>query len=70
MSTELMKKLFRVRQTHYNLRNPHHFAIQSIDSVYYGSESIPNLGPRIWNVVPNICPCRLCKTYVPRISFL
>ena len=47
MSTELMKKLFRVRQTHYNLRNPHHFAIQSIDSVYYGSESMPNLGPRI-----------------------
>ena len=51
MSTELMQGLFCVRQTHYNLRNPHHFAITSINSVYHGSESISNLGPRIWNLV-------------------
>ena len=91
MSTELMQRLFCVRQTHYNLKNPHHFGIPSINSVYHGSESISNLGNRIWNLVPDrlkelksissfkneikrwqpeFCPCRLCKTYIPRVGFL
>ena len=48
-----MERLFYVRQTHFNLRNPHHFAIPSVNSVYHGSESILNLGPRIWNLVPD-----------------
>ena len=42
MSTELIQRPFCVRQTHFNLRNPHHFAIPSINSVYHGSESISN----------------------------
>ena len=91
MSTELMQGLFCVRQTNHNLRNPHHFAIPSINSVYHGSESISNLGPRIRNLVrdrlkglnsissfkheikkwqPELCSCRLCKTYIPRVGFL
>ena len=53
MSTELMQGLFCVRQTHYNLRNCHHFTFPSINSVYHGSDSISNLGPRIWNLVPD-----------------
>ena len=55
MSTELMQGLFCVSNlcTNYNLRNPHHFAIPSINSVYHGSESISNLEPRIWNLVPD-----------------
>ena len=53
MSTELIQGLFWVRQTHYNLRNPHHFAIPSVNFVYHGSESISNLGLRIWNLVPD-----------------
>ena len=86
-----MQALFCVRQTRYNLRNPHHFAISNVNSVYHDSESIPNLGPRIWNLVPDrlkelnsissfkneikrwhpeICPCRLCKTYIARVGFL
>ena len=52
MSTELIHGLFCVRQTYYNLRNPHHFDIPSVNFVYHGSESISNLGPRIWNLVP------------------
>ena len=46
-SAELMQGFFCVRQTHYNLRNPNHFAIPSINSVYHGSESLSNLGARI-----------------------
>ena len=53
ISTKLMQGLFCVRQTHYNLRNPHHFAIPSVNSVYHGSETISNLGSRIWNLVPD-----------------
>ena len=53
MSTELMQGRFCVRQTHYNLRNPHHFAIPSVNSFHHGSKSISNLGPRIWNLVPD-----------------
>ena len=53
MLTELMQELFCVRQTHYNLRNPHHFATPSINSIYYGSESMSNLRPRISNFAPD-----------------
>ena len=53
MSTELMQGLFCVTQNHYNLRNPHHFAIPSVNSIYHDSESISNLGHRIWNLVPD-----------------
>ena len=52
MSPELLRELFYVRQIHYNLRNHHHFAISTINSVYPGSEIISNLEPRIWNSVP------------------
>ena len=55
MSRELMQGLFCVSNlcTNYNLRNSHHFAIPSISSVYHGSESISNIGPRIWNLLPD-----------------
>ena len=42
---------FCVKQTHYDMRKPHHFAISSINSIYYISESISNFGPIIWNLV-------------------
>ena len=82
--------LFCVRQTHYKLKNPNHFAIPNVNSVYHVSESISNLGHRIWNLIPDrlkelnnissfknkikrwqpeICPCRFCKTYIPRVGF-
>ena len=90
MLTELMQRFFCVRQTHYNQRNPHHFTIPSVNFVYHGFESISNLGPKIWNLVPDrlkelnsmnsfkneikrwqpeICPCRLYKTYIRCVVF-
>ena len=54
MSTELMHGLFCVRQTHCNLRNPHHIANRSLNSLYHPSESISNLGHRIWDLVLDI----------------
>ena len=48
-----MQGLFCVRQSDYNLRNPNHLAIPSINSVYRSSESVSNPKARIWNIVPN-----------------
>ena len=53
MLTELMQGHFCVGQAHYNFRNPHHFAIPSVNSVYHGCESISSLGPRKWSLVPD-----------------
>ena len=37
----------------YNLRHDSYFAIPNVKFVYQGTESLSNLGPRIWNLVPN-----------------
>ena len=49
MLIQLMKGLFCVRQSPYNLRNPTGFAVPSKNSVYNGSESISYLRPKILN---------------------
>ena len=45
ISTELMQGSFCVKQTNYNLRNTHHFAVPNVNYVYHGSESVLNIGP-------------------------
>ena len=42
-----------VKQSHYNLRRCNDFRIPSTRTVYYGSESISYLGPKIWNILPD-----------------
>ena len=60
LSPEIMTELFEQRnENHYNLRNNVHFITPQIRTVYYGSESISFLGPKIWNILPdrlNILP--------------
>ena len=83
--------LFHAGQNNYDLRHVSYFAIPNVKSVYYGTKSLSNLGPRICNLVPDKlkqlvdihafkkeikkwkpenCPCRLCKTYIPRVGFI
>ena len=45
--------LFHVQQNNYNLRDDSYFAIPNVKSLYHGTESLSNLGPRIWNLVPD-----------------
>ena len=53
LSPPITSDLFEVRENNYNLRNQSYFLIPTVKTVYHGSESIKNLGPRIWNLVPD-----------------
>ena len=53
LSPAIIANLFHVRQNNYNLRHDSYFAIPNVKSVYHGTESLSNLGPRIWNLVPD-----------------
>ena len=53
LSPAIIADLFHVRQNNYNLRHDSYFAIPNVISVYHGTKSLSNLGPRIWNLVPN-----------------
>ena len=53
LSPPIISDLFKVRENNYNLRNCSYFSIPNVKTVYHGSESLSNLGPRIWNLVPD-----------------
>ena len=53
LSPPIIADLFHVQQNNYNLRHDSYFAITNVKSVYYDMESLSNLGPRIWNLVPD-----------------
>ena len=53
LSPPIVADLFEVRQNNYNLKHRSYFSIPNFKSVYHGSESLKNLGPRIWNLVPD-----------------
>ena len=53
LSAPIVADLFKVRQNNCNLKHCSYFSIPNVKSVYHGSESLSNLGPRIWNLVPN-----------------
>ena len=47
LSPAIIADLFHVRQNNYNLRHDPYFVISNVKSVYYGRESLSNLGPTI-----------------------
>ena len=53
LSPPIVADLFMVRQNNYNLKHRSYFSVPNVKSVYHGSESLSNLGPRIWNLVPD-----------------
>ena len=42
-----------INKNPYNLRQNSQFSRTRINAVYDGSESISNLGPKIWDLVPS-----------------
>ena len=53
LSPPVVADLFEVRQNNYNLKHRSYFSIPNVKFVYHGSESLSNLWPRIWNLVPD-----------------
>ena len=53
LSPPIVADLFEIRQNNYNLKHRSYFSIPNVKSVYHGSESLSNLGQRIWNLVPD-----------------
>ena len=51
---EIPSDIFMERTNyHYNLRNRSDFITPQVNSVYRGTESITNLGPKIWDMAPD-----------------
>ena len=53
LSTPLMKDIFPVNRNPYNLRQKSQFSRPRINTVYHGTKSVSNLGPKIWDLVPS-----------------
>ena len=53
LSPTLMNEIFQLKDSTYNLRKNTTFKTRNVKSVYYGTETISYLGPKIWELVPN-----------------
>ena len=53
ISTIPMQKLFTVKEYHYDLRNKNTWVSDNIRTVKYSSETVSNMGPKTWELVPN-----------------
>ena len=83
MSTPITCEIFNRQEINHELCNFARFSVPYEKSVHHGAESTSNLGPKIWEIVPNETkelaikkwkpsnhPCRLCKEYLLNIGFL
>ena len=52
LSPEILRELFLSKTSSYNLRRNHTFEKRNVHSVYYGTESLSFLDPKIWDLVP------------------
>ena len=52
LGSEIMKDIFHSVQKPYNLRNDSTLRRQRNRTVYFGTESISSLAPKIWEIVP------------------
>ena len=52
ISPTIMKSIFDVKRTAYNLRSGPTLLTSNIKTVKYGMESLSYRGPKTWNLVP------------------
>lgn len=48
-----MQELFTEKKHHYDLRNENTWETENLRTVKYGSDTIRNMGPKTWELVPN-----------------
>ena len=51
--SELMSNIFKKRKVKYNFRQNSTFETRNIKSVFYGSETISFIRPKIWQLLPS-----------------
>ena len=52
LAPEVMKDIFVLKNSRYNLRNQTDFKQTRCQTVSYGTEALSSLGPKIWNLLP------------------
>ena len=86
ISPTIMNENFQFFQNPvYELRSGVHLQNRNSRTVFFGTESIINLGAKLWKMVPeslsvfkskikywkaNHCPSRICKTYMNQAGFI
>ena len=64
-----MEEIFTFKNVDYDLRNNTSLKIGNLKTVYYGTESLTNLGAKIWNLLPNeYKELKSLSTFKSRIS--
>ena len=53
LNPKIMEEIFTFKNVDYDLRNNKSLKIGTLKTVYYGTESLSNLGAKIWNLLPN-----------------
>ena len=53
IAPDIVKEPFAPKVSPYDLRNNNSFKRRRVNSVWHGTESVPYLGPKIWDLVPN-----------------
>ena len=49
----IMEDVFKLKNLTYNFRNAETLNRRNVNSVKYGTETIPSLGAKIWKILPN-----------------
>ena len=69
LNPKIMGEIFTFKNVDYDLRNNTSLKIGNLKTVYYGTESLTNLGAKIWNLLPNeYKELKSLSTFKSRIS--
>ena len=53
LNPKIMEEIFTFKKVDYNLRSNTSLKIGHLKTIYYGTESLTNLGVKIWNLLPS-----------------
>ena len=69
LNPKIMEEIFTFKNVDYDFRNNTSLKIGNLKTVYYGTESLINLGANIWNLLPNeYKELKSLSTFKSRIS--
>ena len=69
LNPKIMEEIFTFKNVDCDLRHNTYLKIGNLKTVYYGTESLTNLGAKIWNLLPNeYKELKSLSTFKSRIS--